>query len=83
MMLKNSLQQSIERSSMDDLMAWDNVQQRLTCCGINGPSDWPDFSRNKTIRASCCRPEFIDGTKDCQNNLSAYQHRYYQVCNML
>lgn len=79
MMLQKSLQNSIERSSMDDIMAWDNVQQKLMCCGVNGPSDWRDFSRNKTIRASCCRPEFIDGSKDCQYNQSLFQHRYYQV----
>lgn len=79
MMLQSSLQKSIERSSMDDIMAWDNVQRKLMCCGINGASDWSDFSRNRTIRASCCRPEFIDGSKDCNNNLSLFQHRYYQV----
>lgn len=79
MMLQKSLQNSIERSSMDDIMAWDNVQKRLMCCGINRASDWEDFSRNHTIRSSCCRPEFIDGTKDCKNNLSLFQHRYYQV----
>ncbi|XP_037035111.1 23 kDa integral membrane protein [Bradysia coprophila] len=78
MMLQKSLQDSIERSSMDDIMAWDNVQQKLQCCGINGASDWQDFSRNHTIRASCCRPNHIDGTKDCKNGAALFQHRYYQ-----
>ncbi|KAJ6642414.1 CD63 antigen [Pseudolycoriella hygida] len=78
MMLQQSLQNSIERSSMDDIMAWDNVQKRLMCCGMNGPSDWQDYSKNRTIRASCCRPEFVDGSKDCKFNASLFQHRYYQ-----
>lgn len=78
MMLQKSLRESMERSSPKDMMAWDNVQQRLQCCGIRGSSDWQDYSRNHTIRASCCRPEFVDGTNDCRYSSALFQHKYYQ-----
>lgn len=80
MMLKDSLERSIVRSSPDDIMAWDNVQRKLDCCGVNGPSDWSDYSKNKTIRPSCCKPDIIDfATKDCKNASPLFQHKYFQV----
>lgn len=80
MALKDSLMMSIKRSSSDDIVAWDNVQQKLMCCGIDGPADWIDHSKNRTLRASCCVPEVIDNaTKDCKNASPLFQHKYYQV----
>lgn len=80
MMLKDSLEKSITRSSTDDIAAWDNVQRKLMCCGVNGPSDWVDYSKNKTLRASCCKPELIDfNTKDCRLAVPLFQHKYFQV----
>lgn len=79
-MLKGSLEKSIARSSADDLVAWDNVQQKLMCCGVTGPADWVDLSKNKTLRASCCQPGVIDaGSKDCRLSGAVFQHKYYQV----
>lgn len=80
MILKESLDKSLVRSGSDDLVAWDNVQRQLMCCGITGPADWIDYSKNKTLRASCCQPEMIDFvTKDCKDTSAQYQHKYYQV----
>lgn len=79
-MLREPLEQSIIRSDASDIMAWDNVQSKLMCCGVNGPADWTDYSKNRTLRASCCQPNVIDMiSKDCRKNPSAYQHKYYQV----
>lgn len=79
-MLRTPLERSIVRSDADDLLAWDNVQAKLMCCGVNGPADWADYSRNKTLRPSCCQPNTVDMvTKDCRRNASPYQHKYYQV----
>lgn len=78
--LKESLEKTIARSSMDDIMAWDNVQRKLQCCGVNGPSDWIDYSKNKTLRSSCCVPDVIDlTTQDCKNASPVFQHKYFQV----
>lgn len=80
MMLREPLEKSIVRSNEADIIAWDNVQQKLMCCGVNGPNDWAEYSKNKTLRASCCQPNAIDMiTKDCRRNTSPYPLKYYQV----
>lgn len=67
MVLQNTLETSIKKSGADDVVAWDNVQRKLQCCGVNGPADWVDHSKNRTLRTSCCRPEHIDPeTNDCR-----------------
>lgn len=77
--LKSSLQESIARSSNEDLIAWDNAQRKLHCCGVDRPSDWIDFSKNQTLRSSCCRPEFIDAaTKDCKYAAPLFKDKYFQ-----
>nr|CAH7715065.1 unnamed protein product [Callosobruchus chinensis] len=35
--------------SKSDKVAWDNIQTRLECCGVEGPNDWGDRRP-----ASCC-----------------------------
>lgn len=77
--LNDSLERSIGRSDPDDLYAWDNVQRKLNCCGISGPADWADLSRDHVIRPSCCRPEQINqSSNDCSNSAALYKDRYYQ-----
>lgn len=74
------MEKSIVRSSTDDLYAWDNAQRKLMCCGVTGPADWPDLSKDKAMRSSCCRPNFIDpNTNDCSTNDANYRDKYYQV----
>lgn len=76
--LNMKLQKSMNRRNDDDIMAWNTVQQRMMCCGIDGPRNWYD-SNNQTIPASCCRPLYIDsGSKDCAKSEALFIHRYYQ-----
>lgn len=83
-MLRSPLEKSIVRSDANDIMAWDNVQSKLMCCGVNGPADWADYSKNKTLRASCCQPNTIDMiTKDCRRNSMPYQQKYFQVSELV
>lgn len=76
--LRESLEKSIARSSVDDLAAWDNVQRKLKCCGINGPADWADLSRDRLMRPSCCQPSQIDeSTNDCTRSPALFKDRYF------
>lgn len=80
MSLKTSLRSTIERSDRDDMVAWNNAQEKLKCCGIEGPADWRDFSRNHSLPSSCCVPQYIDQlTKDCREAPPLYQDKYYQA----
>ncbi|XP_019880218.1 CD63 antigen-like [Aethina tumida] len=36
--------------SKSDRIAWDNLQSKLECCGVDGPNDWPKDKRP----LSCC-----------------------------
>lgn len=78
--LTKSLKNSIERSSGDDLIAWDNAQRKLMCCGVTELADWVDFSKSRTIPASCCKPHLIDTiTNDCKDNPANFADKYHQV----
>ena len=80
MMVKNSLQDSIKRSNTDDTMAWDNIQSKLMCCGVDNPSDWRTMSANKTLPASCCRPQYIEEKiGHCRESPALGKDKYYQV----
>ncbi|KAH8358052.1 hypothetical protein KR084_001209 [Drosophila pseudotakahashii] len=77
-MVKNSLQESIKSSNSEDTMAWDNIQQKLMCCGVDTPADWR-ISANKTLPASCCQPQFIDTTEmHCKNSPALGKDKYFQ-----
>ncbi|XP_055690518.1 tetraspanin-7 [Lutzomyia longipalpis] len=77
--IRTTLQKSIRNSNAEDLSAWDNVQKKLHCCGLDGPADWVDLSRDRYLRPSCCRPEYIDAqSKDCRNALPLHKDKYYQ-----
>lgn len=77
--LQNTLESSIRKSDHNDLVAWDNVQRKLQCCGVNGPADWVDLSKNRTLRSSCCRPEHIDiETNDCKLAYPLFKDKYFQ-----
>lgn len=79
MALQDRLESSIKKSDSDDLMAWDNVQRKLQCCGIEGPADWVDKSKNRTLRSSCCRPQHVDPeTNDCNLAYPLFKDRYFQ-----
>ncbi|XP_037806608.1 23 kDa integral membrane protein [Lucilia sericata] len=79
MMIKNSLQDSIKRSNQEDTMAWDNIQRKLMCCGVDNPSDWRTMSANKTLPPSCCRPQYIEqNVGHCTESPALGKDKYYQ-----
>ncbi|XP_020291393.1 CD63 antigen [Pseudomyrmex gracilis] len=52
MVMKDSLKESLKTYSEADRQAWDNVQKKLQCCGVDGPSDWT--SSTLSFPSSCC-----------------------------
>lgn len=79
MVINKSLEQSITRSNRDDIIAWNNIQQKLMCCGVNDPTDWTNISPNKTLPASCCMPKFIDQTVGhCFDLQVVGENKYFQ-----
>lgn len=78
-LLQKSLQKSIERSSQDDLTAWDNVQRKLGCCGITDSEDWVTFKKGGTIRPSCCRQNDINFVNDCTKTPGLYSDKFHEV----
>lgn len=63
-------------------MAWDTVQRKLQCCGIDGPRNWFDTNNSSAagIPPSCCRPQYIDReTQNCLNAAPLYMDRVFTV----
>ncbi|XP_058464553.1 23 kDa integral membrane protein [Malaya genurostris] len=76
--LETQLEKSITRHNSADMGAWNSVHKKMMCCGIQGPKDWYD-NNNRTMPASCCKPDLIDTeTNDCKNALPLFMDRYYQ-----
>ncbi|XP_017772659.1 PREDICTED: leukocyte surface antigen CD53 [Nicrophorus vespilloides] len=52
MIMKDSMKTSMGQyyDSKVDRISWDNLQTKLECCGIEGPTDWPAKQRPYT----CC-----------------------------
>lgn len=74
------MKDSIVRSNVDDLVAWDGLQRNLKCCGVSGPADWADFTKSGTIRPSCCQQNQVDvATNDCSRSPANYNDKYFQV----
>ncbi|XP_044754548.1 leukocyte surface antigen CD53-like [Coccinella septempunctata] len=50
--MKNIMKDSLHsyNETHSDKVAWDNIQSKLHCCGVTGPTDWPE----KTRPLSCC-----------------------------
>ena len=63
--IKKDLLAKINSNAMADSI-WDNIQQKLECCGVKDPSDWQDntFYGNRTVPDSCCKVE----TPKCGQN---------------
>lgn len=54
--LKENLLKSIKEYSNEnnaEKIPWDNVQKKLKCCGVDGPTDW----QGQNIPLSCCTEE--------------------------
>ncbi|EFA09563.1 23 kDa integral membrane protein [Tribolium castaneum] len=52
MSMKDIMKSSMQRfeNSKSDRVAWNNLQTKLKCCGVEGPADWPENTRP----VSCC-----------------------------
>lgn len=52
MVMKDTLKKSLDKyyDNKSDRIAWDNVQTKLECCGVESPNDWPEKKRPIT----CC-----------------------------
>ncbi|KAG5882055.1 hypothetical protein JTB14_007717 [Gonioctena quinquepunctata] len=54
--LKDNLKKSMEKyteENSSEKISWDNVQKKLMCCGVDGPSDW----QGQLTPVSCCTDE--------------------------
>jgi hypothetical protein len=63
-------------------MAWNTVQKKMMCCGVDGPRNWFDVNNGTAsgIPSSCCKPQYIDrDTQNCLNAAPLYMDRLYQV----
>ncbi|KAH0951576.1 hypothetical protein HN011_005844 [Eciton burchellii] len=55
MAMRDTLKESIKNYTDTDRQAWDNVQRKLQCCGVDGPNDWtPSNGFTGTFPSSCC-----------------------------
>lgn len=78
--VRNSLQTTIKRSNEEDMRAWNEIQRKLTCCGIDYPSDWSTMSATKSLPPSCCHSQYIDEeVGHCTESLPLGRDKYYQV----
>ncbi|KAM0731349.1 CD63 antigen [Formica fusca] len=81
MAMKDTLKDSMKNYSETDRMAWDNVQRKLECCGVDGPNDWtPSNGFTLTFPSSCCKhdPQVI-----CQvNDATVYQEGCFSKLEM-
>lgn len=51
----------------------DHIQQKIGCCGINGPEDWTKFPKNG-VPKSCCGNDVATCTES-----TAFQHGCAQL----
>ncbi|XP_077267954.1 CD63 antigen-like [Temnothorax americanus] len=64
MAMKSTLKESMKNYTTEvDKQAWDNVQKKLQCCGVDGPRDWVQTPTIGQIPPSCCAD---DMQKMCQ-----------------
>ncbi|XP_035739868.1 CD63 antigen-like [Vespa mandarinia] len=55
MAMKDTLKESMKNYTDADKFAWDNVQSKLMCCGVDGPNDWiMNNAFIATLPPSCC-----------------------------
>ncbi|EFN79122.1 CD63 antigen [Harpegnathos saltator] len=54
MAMKDTLKESMKNYSDVDKQAWDNVQKKLQCCGVDNSNDWVTANPSKGFPSSCC-----------------------------
>ncbi|XP_018577461.1 CD63 antigen-like, partial [Anoplophora glabripennis] len=68
--LNSTLRKSMQNYSSDsEMIAWNNLQKKFECCGVDGPSDWE--AHGHSLPFSCCN--VIEGGNEkiemyCINN---------------
>ncbi|XP_012277952.1 CD151 antigen [Orussus abietinus] len=57
MVMKDSLKMSMKNYTQADQMAWDNVQTKLECCGVESWKDWIEAGviDSRRLPNSCCK----------------------------
>ncbi|CAL1681603.1 unnamed protein product [Lasius platythorax] len=80
MVMKDTLKESIKNYTEADRLAWDNVQKKLQCCGVDGPNDWgPANGFTSSFPSSCC----MDMQVICQiGSTSVYQEGCFNKLEM-
>lgn len=53
--LKKGMNDSIEQGKGDAMTAWDEMQSKLKCCGVDGAQDW--VVAKGMVPPSCCNPQ--------------------------
>ncbi|KAJ8932727.1 hypothetical protein NQ314_014423, partial [Rhamnusium bicolor] len=75
--LNGTLRKSmLNYSNASEKIAWDNVQEKFKCCGVEGPNDWQ--GQGLTLPRSCCHSEGTDTQIEayCNNKgIGKYLHR--------
>ncbi|XP_012251676.2 CD63 antigen-like [Athalia rosae] len=66
--MKGTLKSTMMNYTEADKVAWDNVQRKLECCGVDGPEDWETAKviESGTLPTSCC--EMTDTNSKCIMN---------------
>lgn len=78
--MKETLKDSMKNYTEVDKEAWDNVQKKLQCCGVDGPTDWsPANGFTGNFPSSCC----MDMQVTCQiGSLSVYAEGCFNKLEM-
>ncbi|XP_011267955.1 CD63 antigen [Camponotus floridanus] len=81
MAMKDTLKESMKNYTEADKMAWDNVQKKLQCCGVDGPNDWsPANGFMSNFPSSCCIQD--DQLINCRLDNVAYREGCFSKLEM-
>lgn len=58
MAMKDTLKESMKNYTEVDKQAWDNIQKKLQCCGVESPRDWIQTGI-PAFPSSCCNTQTI------------------------
>ncbi|XP_039292407.1 CD63 antigen-like [Nilaparvata lugens] len=69
--MRSSLKKSLNNYTIndEDRKAWDTVQRKLQCCGVDGPRGWLTVFPNNNVPGSCCREPPASANAFCRNTL--------------
>ncbi|XP_075218180.1 tetraspanin 47F [Lycorma delicatula] len=81
--MRTSLKKSMSNYTINDLdrKAWDTVQRKLQCCGVDNPKGWITIFPNNNVPGSCCREPPVNANGFCSNTIDdhlVFQEGCYQ-----